>query len=243
MTSTLHPSRARRSATILVGLALIAVVGWWVSNSPLFDMRTFRVSGNRHLSDADVARLAGLSHSTNVVWLGTGAVAARIENDPWVLHARVSRTLPGAVSISIQERRPVAVLRSRGSWFLVSGDGVILGRASATDRLPAIDASSGPTAVGSRISGATSQLIVARALPSSVRRRVARITRTTGGSLTLMLRSGVPVFFGDASQAADKARALSSLLSWAKKQGIRADYLDVQAPAAPALLPASATSG
>jgi cell division protein FtsQ len=229
--------------TILVGLALIAVVGWWVTNSPLFDMRTFRVSGNRHLSDADVARLAGLSRSTNVVWLGTGTVADRIERDPWVLRARVSRTLPGAVAVSIQERKPVAVVESKGVWFLVSADGVILGRASKKDRLPAIEVAGAPTAVGSRISGATPQLIVARALPAGVRRRVAHITTTKGGSLNVILRSGVPVFFGDASQAVAKARALSSLLSWANDRAIRADYIDVQAPAAPALFPASATSG
>jgi cell division protein FtsQ len=229
--------------TILVGLALIAVVGWWVTNSPLFDMRTFRVSGNRHLSDTDVARLAGLSRSTNVVWLGTGAVAARVERDPWVVRARVSRTLPGSVTISVQERKPVAMVESKGSMLLVSGDGVVLGRASRKHRLPAIEVAGAPTQVGSRIRGATLQLIVARALPTRVRRRVAQITRTEGGSVNLILRSGVPVFFGDASQATAKARALSSLLSWANEKAIPADYIDVRAPAAPALLPASATSG
>jgi len=242
VTSISHRSRARRSATILVGLALIAIVGWWVTSSPLFDMRTFRVSGNRHLSDADVARLAGLSRSTNVVWLGTGTVADRIERDPWVLRARVSRTLPGAVAISIQERKPVAVVESKGVWLLVSADGVILGRASKRERLPAIEMPGALTEVGTRISSSTPQLVVARALPAGVRRRVAQIIRTKGGSLNLILRSGVPVFFGDASHATAKARALTSLLSWANDRAIRADYIDVQAPAAPALLPA-ATSG
>jgi cell division protein FtsQ len=227
----------------LLGLVLIAVVGWWVTNSPLFDMRTLRVSGNRHLSDADVSRLAGLSRSTNVVWLGAGTVADRIERDPWVLQARVSRTLPGAVAISIEERKPVAVVRANGVWLLVSADGVILGRASKRDRLPVIEVPGAPTAVGTRISSATPQLVVARALPAGVRRRVAQIILAKGGSLNLILRSGVPVFFGDAQQATAKSRALSSLLSWATDRSIRANYIDVQAPAAPALLPASATSG
>lgn len=242
MTSILHPSRARRSATILVGLALIATVGWWVTNSPLFDMRTLRVSGNRHLSDADVARLAGLSRATNVVWLRTGRVADRMERDPWVLRAKVSRTLPGVVAVSIQERRPVAVLQVRGSLLLVSGDGVILGRASARARLPAIEVRGASTEVGTRIS-ITPQLIAARALPEGLRRRVARITQTARGSLTLILRNGVPVYYGDDSHAGPKARALASLLSWANERGIRADYIDVQAPAAPALHPAGTTSG
>jgi hypothetical protein len=58
--------------------------------------------------------------------------------------------------------------------------------------------------------------------------------------LTVILRDGVRVLYGDASEAGAKGRALSSLLSWAKKQGIRAEYIDVRAPGAPALLPLGA---
>jgi hypothetical protein len=64
----------------------------------------------------------------------------------------------------------------------------------------------------------------------------------TNGGLTLILRSGVQVLYGDASEAGSKGRALSSLLSWAKKQGVRADHIDLRAPAAPALVPIRAVT-
>jgi cell division protein FtsQ len=243
VTSTLRPSRPKRSATIVVGLALISAVGLWVTNSPLFEMRSLSVNGNQHLSDARVARLAGLSRTTNVLWLRTGATARRIERDPWVLRAEVSRTLPGAITISIEERRAVAVVEGRRSTLLlVSGDGMILGRASRKSRLPVIRVPGATETVGSRISGSPAELIVARTLPATLRGRVKRVARTSRGSLTLILRDGVSVLYGDASDAGAKARAVASLLSWAHQRGIRADYIDVRAPGAPALLPMAAAA-
>ena len=244
MTSTLRPSRARWPATILVGLALIAVAGWWVINTPLFAMRTLVVSGNRHVSDAQVARLAGLSRTTNVMWLKADTVANRIERDPWVLRAQVSRTLPGTVSISIKERSPVAIVEAGKALLLVSGDGVILGEARLKARLPVIALAGVRVSMGGRVSGSPALLAVARSLPVGVRSKVARITQAGPGALTLVLRNGAHVLFGDASEAEAKGQALSSLLSWTSQRRIRADYIDVRAPAAPALLPVGAvTSG
>jgi len=240
----LRPSRARWPATILVGLALIAAAGWWVTTTALFDMRTLTITGNRHLSDAQVARLARLSRTTNVMWLRTGAVANRIERDPWVLRAGVSRTLPGAVSISIQERRSVAVVEAGRALMLVSGDGVILGEARGKVRLPMIALAGVRPTTGGRVSSPSALLVVARSLPMGVRSKVARITQAGPGGLTLILRNGAHVLYGDASEPEAKGQALSSLLSWTSKRGVEADYIDVRAPAAPALLPVGAvTSG
>jgi cell division protein FtsQ len=186
-----------------------------------------------------VARLAGLSRSTNVMWLRADDLADRIERDPWVLRATVSRTLPGTVTVSIQERSAVAIVESGRSLLLVSGDGMILGRArqGASARLPAIVLSGVSVAPGTRIPDAPATLIVARTLPTGIRGKVERITQVGPDSLTAILRNGARVLYGDASEVDAKGRALSSLLTWARDRGIRADYIDLRSPAAPALLP------
>jgi cell division protein FtsQ len=228
--------------TLLAGLAAIGAAGWGATMTPLFEMRTLHVSGNRHLTDAEVARLAGLSRSTNVLWLRGDAVARRIERDPWILRARVARSLPGTVSVSIQERRPVAIVEAGRSLLLVSGDGVVLGQARASARLPVIHVSGARLAVGNRLPRTPAELLVARSLPAAVRGKVQRITTPDHGGLTLILRSGVQVLYGDGSEAGAKGRALSSLLSWAKKEGVRPDHIDLRAPAAPALVPVGAVT-
>ena len=239
-TSTLRPFRALWFVTLLVGLAAIGAAGWGATRTPLFEMRALHVTGNRHLTDAEVARLTGLSRSTNVLWLRGSTIAHRIERDPWIFRARVTRSLPGTVTVSIQERRPVAIIESGRSLLLVSGDGVVLGQAPASARLPVIHAPGAPLAVGARLSAVPAELVVARSLPLAVRGKVQRITTLNHGALTLLLRSGVRVLYGDASQAGSKGRALASLLSWAKREGIRADRIDLRAPSAPALIPVGA---
>jgi cell division protein FtsQ len=236
--------RFRWTVSVLVGLAVIAAAGWWMTSTPLFDLRTLTVRGNRHLTDAEVTRLAGLSRSTNVMWLRTEVMAERIERDPWVLRASVSKTLPGTVTVSIEERSAVAIVESARSLLLVSGDGMILGRAraGASARLPAIVLPDASIATGSRIPHLPAALIVARTLPSGIRGRVERIIQVGPDSLTAILRNGARVLYGDASEADAKGRALSSLLSWASERGIRADSIDLRSPAAPALLPSGSVS-
>jgi cell division protein FtsQ len=241
VSSTLRPSKPRWLATLLVGLAAIAATGGWVTRTPLFTLRTLTVTGNHRLSDAQVARLAGLSRNTNVVWLRTGVLATRIQRDPWILQARVTRSLPGTVSVSIQERRPVAVLESGRSLLLVSGDGVILGRASPSARLPSISVPGSTARIGARIPGSTAALVVARSLPIALRGKVARITQSGHGSLSLTLRAGAVVLYGDATDADAKGRALNSLLFWAKARGVRPQSIDLRAPSAPALVPGTSS--
>lgn len=255
-TSTWHPSRGslavgaasvpRRGRAFalwgrwpagVVGLALLVAVAWWVTNSRVFDVRTLRVDGNVHLSSEDVVRLASLTDSTNVLWMSTGEVERRLERHPWIQSADVSRTLPSALSISVRERRPVAVVHGHRS-LLVAGDGTVLEEAGPAARLPLIEAP-GPHRVGSRLDPSTAHLSVARVLSADLREVVASMSTGAGPSIILELRTGVRVLFGDPSAARAKVEALASVLRWAARNGVVPQYIDVRVAAAPALMPSA----
>lgn len=210
-------------------------VGWWVTNSRVFDVRTLRVDGNVHLSSVDVVRLASVTDGTNVLWMSTDEVERRLERHPWVRSAVVSRTLPSMVAISVRERRPVAVIRGH-SRLLVAGDGTVLGEARPSARLPLIEAP-GRHSIGSRVDPSTAQLSVARALPADLRQAVRSVSRGPGSSITLELRSGVRVLFGEPLAVSSKVEALASVLTWAARNGVVPEYIDVRVAATPALMP------
>jgi cell division protein FtsQ len=212
-------------------------VAWWVTNSRVFDVRTLRVDGNVHLSSEELVRLASLTDGTNVLWMSTGEVERRLERHPWVQSADVSRTLPSVVVISVRERRPIAVIGGHRP-LLVAGDGTVLGEADPSARLPLIEAA-GDQRVGSRVDASTPQLSVARALSADLRDVVARVARGAGPSITLELRTGVRVLFGEPSGAPAKVEALAGVLKWAARNGMTPDYIDVRVAAAPALMPRS----
>jgi len=218
----------------LVGLSLIGSAAWGVTRSRIFDLRSLKVSGNVHVSSAEVARVAGLGPTTNVLWLSSGAVAGRLKSDPWIRDVRISRTLPSGVSITVVERTPVAILA--GSHLLVSSDGVVLGPADATTRLPLIEGP--PGHVGSAgLPLDLPALRVAASLPRDLATKLLRVGSSPSGDLALRLRDGTKVLFGNAEQDQAKAAALQALLRWMGRTGVRPAYIDVSVPMAPALLP------
>ena len=161
--TTWHPSKGPRTNTPVesrplprtdrfrshaVGSRVIAVFGvlsilaaaWWVTNSKIFELRTVDVVGNRHLSSAQVLRLAALTRGTNVFWFSSGSAERRLMASPWVERATISRTLPGDVTVTIRERFPVAIVSAasgrapRGLRRRGAGPGPAVQRASPHHR-------------------------------------------------------------------------------------------------------------
>jgi cell division protein FtsQ len=252
-TSTWHPSRGgpgragralvipvraargRRWAVGAIGLCVLAAAAWAVTRSRVFELRSLTVTGNVHLSSAQVASIGGVTPRTNVLWLSTAALERRLEGNPWIKEARISRTLPSFLSIAILERTPAAVLARTGA--LVASDGFVLGHADPTTALPTIEAV-GPKAEGpARISADLPSLHVLRALTGDLASRVGRIGYDRSGRLILTLREGTRVIFGDGEAAVPKAAALRAVLRWIDRNDRSVAYIDLTVPTAPAVLP------
>jgi cell division protein FtsQ len=225
-----------------VGLAILLAVAWWVTNSSVFDLDpgALRIRGNAKLSRAEVARLAGVGESTNLLWFRPVTVERRLERSPWIASARVSRTLPSSMAITILERRPVALIGSSGRRYLVSADGVVLASAPRGARLPFIRASE-RVRPGVRLGPGSAALVVVRSFPPGLRDQVEEVS-IHRGAIDLKLRSGVRVNYGDASEAPEKAAALIAVLAWADRADVEPALVDVRAPGAPALRPAGASA-
>src|SRR5438093_1020200 len=119
----------------VVATALLAGA-WWITRSPVFAARRVDVTGTSHLTRGAVIRLADVHHGTNVFWLNTGAVRRRLERDPWIASAQVSRSLPSTITIRIDERRLAAVMADGSGYRIVASDGTILGRAATPGSYP-----------------------------------------------------------------------------------------------------------
>jgi cell division septal protein FtsQ len=235
------PSPRRRGSrwlVLAVGVAVVLGAAAWVSNSPVFDLRDLKVDGNTHLTVTQVARLSGLTDQSNVLWTRAGSVEQRLASNPWVLHVTVTRHLPSGITIDMVERVPTAVTAGDPP-MLVAGDGTVLGRATPTTELPLIVPPPGGVTVGERLPVST-ELAILAVLPDSLRPLVTTVTREGDGSLALLMRDGVTVYYGDGSEVAAKAEALHAVLGWANRAHVHPAYVDVRAPGAPAIGTASA---
>jgi cell division protein FtsQ len=236
------PARFSGRSLAAILAALFLATAAWVSNSPVFDLRSLRVRGNSHLSAVEVRRLSGLDAGTNVFWLSSSSVERRLEADPWIGSVDVSRRLPGTVILTVRERVPVAVVTGTSRPpLLVAADGTLLGAAPDDARLPSISVALAHLSVGTRLRPSTPPLVVVLAVPQTLRSRVESVLVNPDGGVTMALRGGVRVLYGDVSDALAKGRALLAVLSWAAREGITPEYVDVTAPSAPALKPEGAS--
>jgi cell division protein FtsQ len=218
----------------------VAVVGlvvalFFVSRSSLFRVRTIEVTGTGHLSRAEAIRLAGVSRSTNALWLDETGAEDRLEEHAWIEDADVETAIPSTVRIVLTERHPVAVADDGSRAILLAADGTILGPAERTRGLPRIALAPTPAADGPRRSpvGAARAL---GAMTPRLRSTVVAVTVHLDGTLELRLRGGVLVGYGIAEDAERKARALEGLLDWATDAGRRVQRVSVVTAAAPAIV-------
>jgi cell division protein FtsQ len=222
----------RRIGLIAVGSVALVIGGVTASRSSAFDVRGIEVSGNDHLHRPQVVRIAGITDTTNALWLDEGEAERRLEAEPWIADAEVRVSIPLNVEIVVRERTPVA-LAEGGVTSLMAADGTALGSGTVPRGLPVIELGGAGSVEGVR----PSPVGAARALGAMtpiLRAQVARVRVLLDGTLELRLRDGPRVSFGRPDDARRKALTIRSMLAWARTQGTPLRTLSVVAALAPA---------
>ncbi len=224
-----------RALVFVVGASVVLLLAGLLalSRSPLFGLRRLEVRGAEHRSAAQIRAMAHLVPGTNVVWLSPSSIVDRLTRDPWIAAATVTRSLPGTVRITVEERRPIAVLRRDGREVLVAGDGTLLGAPLGDPRLPHVGLPAGsPTALALPSDSGAVRLLTR--LAPRIRHRVRQVDVTVAGTLSVRLSSGTIVDFGPAVDLEQKSMALRRLLAWARRTGTAFASISLMAPDAPA---------
>jgi cell division protein FtsQ len=213
--------RVRRALVIGAALAVLALVGWALSavaNAPIFQVREVTVEGNTALSADEVLAAAQVPEDATLLKLSKSAIVSRVEADPWVEAASVSRKFPGTVVITVEERKAALVVDAGGSsLWLVSDDGVWLGErsAEATGLVTVRDVDNlepepGATVVVEEI---TNALALASELSEELLAEVRVISAPSVDKTVLLTRSDVEIYVGEAVRVAEKDRIAREILS------------------------------
>lgn len=228
------PPRARRWILIAVLVGLLALGGWMLllRDSSLFSADKVTVSGLSGDSAPQVeAALTNAAHGMSTMHVDVGRLRSAVASFRVVKELHVSTSFPHAMRIRVVERLPVAVLSQGDQRLPLAADGTILAGALAPTSLPTLRAD---TAVaGARVGDRRllEQLTLLGAAPVGLRSRVARVFAGPAG-LTVALRSGVSLYFGDATRPRAKWLSVARVLADASAAG--AGYVDVRLPDRPA---------
>jgi cell division protein FtsQ len=146
-------------AVLGAGVAAATYARRYVTSSPRFGLRDLRIEGNHRRSKEWVATTAGVGLGQNVVELDLEAARAKLERDPWIERATLSRRLPASLSIEIVEREAAAIVALPAGTFLATVQGELFKRLEEGDPndLPIVTGISSEDAGGDR--EATAQLV------------------------------------------------------------------------------------
>ncbi len=215
---------------VLVALPLLGA-GWlWLRNSPLAAVEQVHVSG-AHGREAHAIDVALREAATHMSTLNVNVAALRAAVAPFrvVRDVQVSAHFPHSLSIRVIEQPPVAALVVNGIKTAVAADGVVLGPSLLTGSLPSVPGGAGDPLGGGHVhsGSALAALSVMGAAPPALVGWVARVYTGREG-LTVAMRDGLQLYFGDASRPHAKWLAAARVLADPSSAG--ATYIDVRLP-------------
>ncbi len=187
-----------------------------------------------HGADAQAvqAALTQAAHGMSTLDVSGGALTAAVAPLRVVRAVRAIPSFPHGLRIEVVEQLPVAALTVAGVRTAVAADGVVLGPALLSGSLPSVGGFFVP-APGRRVSGPNvlAALAVLGAAPAPLAKHVERVFTGAKG-LTVAMRNGLLVYFGDASRPLAKWLSLARVLADQSSAG--ASYVDVRLPSHPA---------
>lgn len=136
--------KRKKKRYFLKFLILIALcVGiYFFLHSSVFDVKKIKVSGNQHFTAEQVQKLADLKVGINLFEFRTGKCEEKLEEDPYIEEANISRNLPSGIEIQIKERQEAAVVQIGKQYVLLDRNGIVL---QITDKMPQVTLLSGFT--------------------------------------------------------------------------------------------------
>ena len=234
-------------------MAVASCIGvlWLIVQSPFLSVEHVQVEGSTKATRLAVERAADVEHGSALLFLDTGAIAERVEALPWVAHATVSRDLPNGITITVEERLPVAWVRrpapvgsapgALGPVAVVDVSGRVLSdEAQPPAGLPEIVGLDHVPARGSHL-GSKAPAAALAALPPALRAQTAALVVRHGQGvlqLTAIPGGGPPaageVRLGRLEQVGQKGAAALAVLDQLLRDGDTVRYVDVRVPGSPA---------
>jgi cell division protein FtsQ len=91
-----------------------------------FQSANVSIEGASRLSRADILRIAGITESSTLFLIDAEATRTRLLRNAWIAEATVAKLYPDRIEIAVVEKKPFAVWQSRGNFFVIAKDGVII---------------------------------------------------------------------------------------------------------------------
>ncbi|HUS16440.1 MAG TPA: FtsQ-type POTRA domain-containing protein [Chloroflexia bacterium] len=202
----------------LTGLALLLAIAVSIATSSDYTVQQVVVLNSKAITGEQAARMTGIL-GANIFLVDPIVVAAKMRQSPFIKEAAVETTLPGQVTIRVDERRPNVVwVLIDNTPYLISDDGVIISQAPTLQGYVVVydqDTAPGSLHLGDKLERQdvidVAQGLFMR-LPAATAVHINRMEYQVAGGVTVVTDTGQRLRFGDGSQLDLKIRVAATLL-------------------------------
>ena len=238
--STPPPRRPRTTGLVMV-LLLIATVGvtlganMWTRD---FTVKEVRAEGNRIVSSSDIISLAAIPKNQKLFEVDLNQARKRVQSNQFIKTVAVNRDVPDRISITVEERVPVAAIACDRILYL-DAEGVVLPPARSefifdlpviTGALPAAECVPGKRVASDALHEALQIAVTAQKVNDDFYRLISEVHIDAGGSIELYTsESGVPVLFGRGDVAAKMVKLEAFWKEFVSQRGAgELKYIDLR---------------
>lgn len=212
---------------VILGLLYGGYLGvGWISRLDSLSVKVIEVQGCSGVQPESILRLAAVSKGHPLLDVDLGAVRRRVLSHPAVKNATVVRALPDRLRISIEERKPAAVVLGKG-YALVDGEGTVMALLpSYPEGYPLITGLSGVPGPGKTVAQALPALEILKALSGVSRlgpQNISELRVTPGKVQVSLMGSGAILVFGW-ENAEEQVGRLTRLMAADSFDGLSAGY-------------------
>jgi cell division protein FtsQ len=220
---------------LLVGYATYRAFDLVVSASTL-QVRRITVHGNERLGSGEVLALVEGLRGTSILTADLERYRRRLLKSPWVAEVALRRVLPSTVEVFIRERRPMAVGRLGGQFFLIDRQGVIIdefGPQYSEFDLPIIDGlvrtpGSGGAALDERRADLAARVIEAVAERKDFAHPVSQIDVSDLHDAVVMLEGDTTLLHLGEDRFVERLQSYIDLAPTLRERVQEIDYVDLR---------------
>lgn len=120
---------------LLIVLAAGFGLYYWLT-SPFFDVQKIIVENNNYYTKGQIIAKSEAKTGQNIFVVKTDKMKDKLLNDTYIKSARVKRSLPDTITITVDERSEVAMTPYADTFIIIDKDGLVLRKSDAEQKLP-----------------------------------------------------------------------------------------------------------
>lgn len=113
----------RRPFILAISAVIVSGLAFAIWNFTIFPLKEVVFIGNRHLRDAELKKLMGVSEGNDLLKLSCQRLANGLLSSAWIKSVSIRKEYPDRLLVRVVESEPFALFRGSGKLFIIDDTG------------------------------------------------------------------------------------------------------------------------